>query len=53
MFANVVYAWLMARAMDGEARDQIDAALYAPVEGADALQKTFLANISALAGGDG
>ena len=53
MFANVVYAWLMSRAVDGESRARIDATLYAPVEGADALQRNFLANITAIAAGDG
>ncbi len=54
MFCNVVYAWLMARTGgDPESREKVDAALYAPLEGAAAMQERFWANLAALAGGDG
>ena len=46
LFCNIVYAWLKGGAAgDPEARDKIDAHLYAPAIGLDAANAKFWAAI--------
>jgi hypothetical protein len=47
----VVYAWLLARCADTEAREQMVQSIYAPPGGWDAAEKGMFAAIMA-AGGD-
>jgi hypothetical protein len=52
LFANMVYAWLMAGADGPETRDKIDAALYEPLEGTEQATSRLLRNLQLL-GGEG
>jgi len=50
LFCNVVFAWLCERVTDNDERERLVSELYAPMEGVDAVTRTFLSNLAALAG---
>jgi hypothetical protein len=49
LFCNVVLTWLVERCNDQDERDDLMTQIYAPMEGTDALTRTFLHNLQTAA----